>query len=1068
MRVGSGLRLIRAIALAAAACAELPAWADLDEAWLQRSASPAGTQPLLAIILDHSLATTATLAALPAYDPSRDYGAGIPSAARCDPAKVYFRRGPGPAPDCAAGAGLDSAPRDAESGFHCDAARAALGGIGYYVASRAAQWRKSNEGGYWYAPDAESSQAVECRADRGRHGATPGSWFAGDGTGRQWSDSADREIDWDRPPFADAYIFYAGNFLNYLQSGLPPAARSIAELTTAPLAQALSATDGLDAALIRLDDDGPAGGFVARAPVSSHALASELLALAAHAPAGGAPLAETLVEALDWLQGGPRQFGTDARSDPAAVNPAGGYVSPFDQPCRSVSLAYLSAGEPSGDELAATGADALPHFNGGAGGCGDDCLGTLANWAGAADLRDDLPGRQSAPVSWIAPGRPNGSISSAVSPADPIAFANLVATAFQRDAAVASGPQVSAAGLTPLDADVGPPGVVLGLSVPLARARWPGNLLRYALRAPSSPLEPPTVVDGNGKPAIDSASGLPLPGSRSLWSDVPDADLIAGGAGGRLPPDDLRQVFTDVASTRILDPANRLAAGNARIDRKAVGLAPGDPRTIEDALDWPAAQRTLGDPGLQAPVLVDDAESGRVVAFVATEDGMLHAIDAESGIELWAWMPKEMLPRIPELMDDIETTARSHGVDGTLVLHRYDPDGDGHIATASGEHLWLVFGLGRGGGRYYALDVAVPTDPRLAWSFELPDAAVLSLADPVITRLAIADSGQSPDQWIVLLAGGYDPRFDEREATGAGRGNAIYLVDAATGRLLWSAGGAGSALPLTGLASLASAPRALDLDGDGYLDRAYLLDVAGSLWRLDFANGMPADELATAHRLARLGAGTLRFFSTPDAALEQIGAVSRIAVVAGSGWLTRPREATMEDRLYVIWDRPGANVPSEMTDADLYDATGADAPSPADAPGWLYRLANHGSGEKVVGPAVTFDHVLRFQTYQPLPPGDDAPCGPPRSTARRYALDIRTALPRASAVESEEDKPDEFPDSGVPVGIRFGFPGPWNGSCEGCRPRAFGILGGDTFDPGYAGDPVRTSWRKLTPPPASP
>jgi hypothetical protein len=30
-----------------------------------------------------------------------------------------------------------------------------------------------------------------------------------------------------------------------------------------------------------------------------------------------------------------------------------------------------------------------------------------------------------------------------------------------------------------------------------------------------------------------------------------------------------------------------------------------------------------------------------------------------------------------------------------------------------------------------------------------------------------------------------------------------------------------------------------------------------------------------------------------------------------------------------------------------------------------------------------------------------------------------------------------------------------------------GILGGETFDTGYAGDPVRTSWRKLLPPPDS-
>jgi hypothetical protein len=88
--------------------------------------------------------------------------------------------------------------------------------------------------------------------------------------------------------------------------------------------------------------------------------------------------------------------------------------------------------------------------------------------------------------------------------------------------------------------------------------------------------------------------------------------------------------------------------------------------------------------------------------------------------------------------------------------------------------------------------------------------------------------------------------------------------------------------------------------------------------------------------------------------------------------------------------------------------------------------------------------------------------------ARRYALDLRTALPRNTAAESEDDGPEELPVAGLPPPLRFGFAARWDDPCEGCRPRAFGLAGGTTFDPGYAGDPVRTSWRELDPPPASP
>jgi hypothetical protein len=200
--------------------------------------------------------------------------------------------------------------------------------------------------------------------------------------------------------------------------------------------------------------------------------------------------------------------------------------------------------------------------------------------------------------------------------------------------------------------------------------------------------------------------------------------------------------------------------------------------------------------------------------------------------------------------------------------------------------------------------------------------------------------------------------------------------------------------------------------------------------------------------------------------LVRQGAEPRLAISAGSGWLTRPRDETIGDRVYVVFDRPDAAAPGEVTESDLYDATDSPGGMPPKSAGWYVRLAEHGAGEKVVGPTITFDHALRFQTYQPLAADDSMPCGPPRAAIRRYALDVRTALPLDFAVESEEH--DETEAAGLPVELQFGFPGRWDDTCEGCKPRPFGLVGGETFDPGYSGDPVRTSWRKLVPPPASP
>lgn len=938
------------VALVLCLLAAVPCHADEDEAWLHRADVPAGTRPVLAVVLDRSAATAQFIDAPAPFDPQFDYGAGLDVELRCESARIHSRRGPGPAPDCS--------PANSLVALACEAGRASLDAYGYFVAS--------------------PTLAAECL------GNASSSRF-------------------------DAHVFYSGNFLNYLQSVEPIVAQPLAAAIANRLADAIAATTGLDVALVLTDDDGPDGGYVVRAPVANEIAAAHLRSLAVTPPAGDAAAGESLAEAARWLRG----------SD--------GYRSPFDSACRPVSMSVLAASEISSEAQA------------------------LMAELGTTDLRDDLPGTQSVPVSWLAQG-------SGLSPIDPLAGPNLVAAAFAHDAAVAAGPQLSAAGFVPPDAASGDPGVILGLTAPRARARWHGNAFRYGLRGPGSPLAPPVLVDRDGEPAIDPGSGLPWPHARSFWSDAPDANLLAGGAAGRLPPADARRLHSNVAGSRLLDAGNALVPGNPRIDRATVGLGAFDPETLDEAVGWPATQRTLGDPGLRAPLIVEDAASDRNFVLAATQDGLLHAFDAGSGVEQWAFLPRELLPRLPELMRDARAISRSHGIDGPLVLHRHDPDGDGRIDPAAGEHRWLLFGLGRGGSRYYALDLAQPGDPRLLWSYALPDAGVDARGEPVVTRLAISGSGQSPGEWIVLLPGGYDKRYDAPDAAGTVSGNALLAVDAATGRLLWS---------LDGFTTLPSAPRALDLDGDGYLDRAYLIDVTGNLWRIDFASGASAADLANARRIARLGTGAHRFFATPDASVTQVDGESRLAIAVGSGALARPRDASVLDRVYVVFDALAGEAAAEVEEDDLFDATGATDALPLGTRGWFVRLESHGAGEKVVGSAVTFDHRLHFQTYQPLPSDAASPCGPPRAVARRYSLDVRTALPANTVEESEED-PEEVAAAGLPPALRFGFDVRWEEPCDGCRPRPFGIAGGETFDSGYSGDPVKTSWRKLVPPPALP
>jgi hypothetical protein len=228
---------------------------------------------------------------------------------------------------------------------------------------------------------------------------------------------------------------------------------------------------------------------------------------------------------------------------------------------------------------------------------------------------------------------------------------------------------------------------------------------------------------------------------------------------------------------------------------------------------------------------------------------------------------------------------------------------------------------------------------------------------------------------------------------------------------------------------------------------------------MDLRNGAVAANLAQARLVARLGGEGQRFYSTPDIALvrESGGLVPAISI--GSGWLARPRNAGITDRIYSIRDREPAA--ATLLETDLHDATDGLEAMPAGAPGWFVRLDAHGPGEKVIGSSLTFDQRLHFLTYQPQAAPASAVCGPPQAVRRLRTLDVRTGLPSNRLDLPGDPDEQELPGSGLPPALRFVFPGPWEGACTDCRARPFGLIGSEIFDAGFANDPVKTSWRKL-------
>jgi type IV pilus assembly protein PilY1 len=114
----------------------------------------------------------------------------------------------------------------------------------------------------------------------------------------------------------------------------------------------------------------------------------------------------------------------------------------------------------------------------------------------------------------------------------------------------------------------------------------------------------------------------------------------------------------------------------------------------------------LGDIVHSRPFYVDDATHPSV--YVGANDGMLHAFNATTGAERWAYVPSMLLGKLHTLAYSTTQTSQT-------FKHDYYVDGQinvGTIRNSSGSSIRALFGgLGGGGKGLYALDISTLSDP---------------------------------------------------------------------------------------------------------------------------------------------------------------------------------------------------------------------------------------------------------------------------------------------------------------------------------------------------------------------
>ncbi len=243
--------------------------------------------------------------------------------------------------------------------------------------------------------------------------------------------------------------------------------------------------------------------------------------------------------------------------------------------------------------------------------------------------------------------------------------------------------------------------------------------------------------------------------------------------------------------------------------------------------------------------------------YVAANDGMLHAFDATSGEERWAYVPPVVLPEMWRLADATYNDNHRFYLDGPLTVS------DAYIG---GEWKTVLIGaLGKGGRGYYALDVTNPTDPKPLWNFSASDDNNVgySYGPPFITKLA-------DGTWVALLTSGYNNIPEDGKYSSADGKGYVFVLNLANGHILKKISTeVGSVANPSGLARINIAVSNFATDNTALA--AYGGDLLGNMWRFDLEGG-------TASKLANFGS------SKPIMAGPEIGEVyGKKVVFFGTG-----------------------------------------------------------------------------------------------------------------------------------------------------------------------------------------
>nr|WP_314233086.1 pilus assembly protein PilY [uncultured Moraxella sp.] len=313
-----------------------------------------------------------------------------------------------------------------------------------------------------------------------------------------------------------------------------------------------------------------------------------------------------------------------------------------------------------------------------------------------------------------------------------------------------------------------------------------------------------------------------------------------------------------------------LTPANATTPIKVVGA------TIHSAPNAVSYSATLDDDGR-----VTDSRDDYVL--FGSMDGAVHLVNADNygsgsgGQEKFAVILRKMMSSQPDaLVKDATQTAigaPKAGVDAPWLVtadYKYDfPSKRVNIDTSgSGTTQKGVFaygGLRMGGEGLYGLNLSNYDSPTMLFSIDASTSGFDRMGQiwSKPTKAKIKTSATDTGTDVLIFGGGYDTCYEDenyqvgtttstltnqrgsscnRTTNREALGNAVYIINAKTGALIWSATKTANSKGTYNTTndnlnnSIVGGITVLDRNNDGYMDGIYFADLGGQVFRADFTN----------------------------------------------------------------------------------------------------------------------------------------------------------------------------------------------------------------------------------------